>query len=132
MLSGAGIKGATVKALVPFVLDLARSLDDGTDRKHSRRLMMDGLADFYNVMLASDVFLTETQLRALDDSVYQRLANYSKQAYIAMSAGQVRYNIVQKHHMMAHIPFFARNINPRMVATHVEESFIAQGPVCKV
>jgi hypothetical protein len=52
VLSGAGIKAATVKALVPFVAELARKLDDGTYRKHSRHSMMDGLVQFYEVLLA--------------------------------------------------------------------------------
>ena len=93
---------------------------------------MDGLSAFYAVLQDSGTFLDESQQQDLDSAVYQCLANYSKLAHLAMMSGQVRWNIVQKHHMMAHIPTFAKIINPRMVSTYVEESFIAQGPtVCK-
>ena len=127
-VQGPGIKGATIKSLVPFVAQLAHHLDDGTDLKHRRCLMVAGLRDFYNVLQGAGDFLDEQELRVLDTSVYECLANYTFLAHHAMQHGQVRYNVVHKHHMMNHLVGFARaSVNPRLVATYTEESFVGQG-----
>jgi hypothetical protein len=127
-LQGPGIKGATIKSMVPLVAQLAHHLDDGTVLKHRRSVMVAGLRDFYNVLQEADDFVDEQQLQILDTSVYDRLANYTFLAHHAMQHGQIRYNVIQKHHMMAHLPGFARaSMNPRLVAAYTEESFVGQG-----
>ena len=90
--------------------------------------MMSALGDFYNILNSAGVFLTEAENIAFDRAVYDCLCNYSFLARDAMERGLVRWNIVQKHHMMAHFPEIVRqSINPRLLATHIEESFFRQG-----
>jgi hypothetical protein len=90
--------------------------------------MMASLADSYRILQGAGMFLKPHELEAFDIAVYQCLANYQLLAHCSMSAGLVRYNVVQKHHMLAHIPQFARSsVNPRLVATYSEESFVGQG-----
>jgi hypothetical protein len=44
-----------------------------------------------------------------------------------MLHGQVRYNIVIKHHYFDHLGDMCRTINAPAVSTYTEESFVAQG-----
>ena len=93
---------------------------------------MQGLQKYYQVLQNGLLFLDEDELQALDVAVYACLANYTYLAHSAMTSGLVRYNVVHKHHMFAHIPAVARatGINPRAVDTYTEESFISQGISC--
>ena len=117
-----------VKAMVPFVAQLAAALDDGSMAKHSRHVMMAGLVDFYKTLQCGGLFLSAQDQLALDTAVYDVIANYAWLAHTHMLAGNVRYNIVQKVHMLAHLPEIARKtINPRFVSTYTEESFVGQG-----
>ena len=89
---------------------------------------MTSLQDFYDILHEAGNFLTDDQLNRFDVATYNVLASYAYLADCAMPIGLVRYNIVQKHHVMAHLPAFAKSCcNPRLVATYTEESFIAQG-----
>ena len=84
---------------------------------------MQGLQKYYQVLQNGLLFLDEDELQALDVAVYACLANYTYLAHSAMTSGLVRYNVVHKHHMFAHIPAVARatGINPRAVDTYTEE-----------
>ena len=119
--------------MVPFFVELCSRLDDTTPLKRARHNMMSALGDFYNILNSADAFLTDQQNIAFDRAVYECLCNYQLLARDAMDRGQVRWNIIQKHHMMAHLPEIARqSVNPRYVSTYVEESFVGQGQfVCK-
>ena len=103
-------------------------LDDGSPTKHSRNIMMASLVDTYTILGSSDTFLPEHSLAALDTAVYDCLSNYCFLAHVAMTSGQVRYNVVQKHHMMCHVPGHVRkSINARLTSAYTEESFVGQG-----
>ena len=90
--------------------------------------MMAGLVDYYSILSSAGTFLTQDELRRFDIAVYQVLSNYAFLANWSMTSGLVRYNIVMKHHMMAHLPSMARmgGVNPRLLSTYTEESFISQ------
>ena len=128
MLAGPGIKGATVKALVPFVAKLAEDLNDGSERKQHRYHMMKGLADYYNILASAGDLLSAAEIFRLDEAVYMCTASYVWLAAWAVRSGLVRYNIVSKHHYFCHLPDISANtVNPRLVSTYVEESLVAQG-----
>jgi hypothetical protein len=127
MMMGAGVKGACIRALVPWLAMLARSLLDGTRVKLRRSMMIDALVEMYSLVETCGFFFTEAQLTALDASVYTILSNYAYLADHHLRLGNVRYNIVNKHHYLAHIPERAASLNPGKVSTYVEESFVSQG-----
>ena len=89
---------------------------------------MAGLSEFYQVLAGASHFLSEAECKTLDEATYKCLANYAWLAHWHMCRGNCRYNIVHKHHVMMHIPQMARfSVNPRLVSTYMEESFIGQG-----
>ena len=82
---------------MPFIAKVARMLDDGSPTKHSRNIMMASRVDTYTILGSSDTFLPEHSLAALETAVYDCLSNYCFLAHVAMTSGQVRYNVVQTH-----------------------------------
>ncbi len=110
-------------------MQLAADLDDGTPHKHQRHVMMSALSDFYVTLNGAGDFLNEQENADFEAATYTCLASYAFMATWAMSNGYVRYNIVCKHHLMAHYPEAARcSVNPKLGAAYTEESFISQGP----
>ena len=76
MLSGPGVKGATVRALVPFVAEVAAELQDGSRRQHRRHLMMTGLMDWYRLTDSSVTFLSVADQAEVREAVHRFLLNY--------------------------------------------------------
>ena len=90
--------------------------------------MMKGLSDYYGILESAGPFLTPAESWRLNEAVYLCCANYTWLADWAMRSGHVRYNVVLKHHMFCHVPEVTEmTLNPRLVSTYMEESFISQG-----
>ena len=129
MLSGPGIKGATCRALAPFVSTLAGELAAGDAVKTRRSLMMQGLLMVYSVLESSELCMCAANVEHLGAAMHQFLINYSYLASWHMLRGNVRYNLTFKHHYCQHLHAMAAatGINPAKVSTYTEESFVATG-----
>ena len=44
----------------------------------------------------------------------------------AIERGELLYNVVTKFHYMAHVPDCAASLNPRILSTYTEESFVGK------
>ncbi len=127
MLSGAGVKGAGVRAIIPWVTRLATDMAVTGDRvKVRRQNMMEALSCFYSLCETSGMFFTDSQQVQFRECLLTFGVHYHVLAAHHCSLGNVRYNIVAKHHYMQHLPEFL-SVNPHHISTYSEESFIAQG-----
>ncbi len=77
ILSGPGIKGAAVRAIIPFVSHLMDQLDDGTKQRRRRNLMFQGLLAFYRIVETSGTLFSACQLSDLQQSVHTIMINYA-------------------------------------------------------
>lgn len=127
MLAGPGVKGAAVRAMIPWAANLAADLRDGSKTKERRHQMMQGLVSFYRIVEGHSFFLSEAAVAELDVALHRLLSNYCYLADLHMRAGRIRYNVVYKHHYSAHFVDLARSINPGKISTYCEESFCSQG-----
>ena len=56
--------------------------------------------------------------------VHALLLHYGMMAKLAAERGQLRYSLVQKHHLTVHLEKFAKNCHPRCFWTYGSESFM--------
>lgn len=127
ILAGAGIKGASIRALVPWAAGLASELSAGSRVKMRRAKIWTALLSIYRVLETGGMFLDAGALTELRGAIHELVINYVYVARHHMDRGNVRYNLVYKFHYLVHLGDFAASINPHRVSTYTEESFVAQG-----
>ena len=69
----------------------------------------------------------EEQQTDFANAIHSCLSHYSWLAAESVKQGRVRYNLVHKHHSLAHMADQGRTINPTVLATYMEESMVGQG-----
>lgn len=129
-LAGPGVKGASTRSMVPWVATLCSMLEDGSEEKAARAKMMGGLRRFQQSAASGPMFLSKGERQVVRDSVEEFCQNYCLLASLAMRRGEVLFNVTLKHHMFHHMAEQSRNINPRVLHTYSEESFV--GCVAKI
>ena len=75
-LSGPSIKGASTRALVPFVKQLAAQCVDGSKLRARRFDMISALDEWYETLYSGGLFLTAEQQQKMGDIVHKQLINY--------------------------------------------------------
>jgi hypothetical protein len=88
--------------------------------------MMEALSSFYSLVYAAELVPSPDMWSQINSAVHTFLVNYAYLAHAAMQSGHCRYNIVYKHHLLAHVAD-AKSVGPRMFQTYLEESFIGHG-----
>ena len=86
--------------------------------------MVKALDDLYSSLDKPDLVYTKVMQQAFEKSVEAFLAHYGMLASLSMQAKQLRFSIVQKHHLLAHLPSQSRFIAPRCAVTYGGESFM--------
>ena len=129
-LHGPGVKGASTKALAPFVRALCAELDDGDDFRHRRAKLAATLDDWYQIIGGAGNFLTRDEQQKLAKAVHSRLLNYQYLSATAISDGKLLWNTIPKHHYWEHLLTFSVSLNPRVAQTYSEESAMGVGAKC--
>jgi hypothetical protein len=129
VLEGAGVKGATIRALVPWLTKLADDLSDDSRPKVRRKELWRGMFTVYRVLETGGLFLSAKDLADLQSAIQTVCATYAYLAHHHMEAGRVRYNLTFKHHYLHHLSVNAETCNPYHLSTYTEESFVSQGKV---
>lgn len=127
MLSGAGVKGAGIRAMAPWAARIAASLAENGRLQARRADMLKSLVTIYKVVESAELFLEPDELHSFRLAVHSVCSNYGYLARAHMEAGRLRYNLVFKHHYLQHLCDTAATINPLRISTYTEESFVSQG-----
>ena len=127
MLAGPAVKGATCRALVPFVASLTQELVGESRVSQRRAEMLQGLVKVQNVLETSGMFLTPLRILELEYALQELLSNYHYVAGYHMERGNVRYNVTFKFHYTHHLGSLGKVVNPNKLNTYMEESFLAAG-----
>ena len=129
-LSNPGIKAANTRAILPFVTRLCIRLDDGSELRHKRRLCIEHLNCFYEIIYSASEFLSEAESEQVQHHVFQHLKYIAQLAQDAASKEKLFWGVVPKHHYFAHIGLESDYMNPRLQQTYLDESYI--GRICEV
>lgn len=129
-LHGPGVKGASTKALSPFVRALTAELDDGTEFKHRRAKVAASIDEWYQTIADAGNFLTEAEVQRLSRAVHTHLQNYHRLSSMAIAEGKLLWNTIPKHHFWEHVLSFAVSLNPKIAQTYAEESAMGVGARC--
>ena len=62
--------------------------------------------------------------KKFESQVHTLLLHYGMMAKLAAEKGTLRYSLVQKHHLTAHLVKFSKNCHPRCFWTYGSESFM--------
>lgn len=125
-LTGKIVKAASTRALVPFLVELARQCDHGLPFQRHRRKMIEWLDCVYKIMYEGEMFLTEDESDQLSHAVLRFSLHYTWLVNCCTANGNLYFNVVPKHHYLCHVPEQSRLINPRFVHNYREESFVGR------
>lgn len=90
------------------------------------RGMLKALCRFYFAIDTHAHHLPPPAIGELAAAVRTFLHSYSALARRAVDAGQLRWNVVPKHHFVNHVVDFARFDNPRLYWTYSGEDFVGE------
>ena len=125
-LKGVAIKAASTKALLPWIASVVRDLTpEGCSEVCWRRhKCVQALHELTTLLEDAPLFLehnTWAQACVLCDSY---LLNWMQLNRLCIRAGQIRYNIVPKHHYLWNLVQSSRLMNAYRLRTYIHESYI--------
>jgi hypothetical protein len=118
------IKGRKVRWFSKVAIILASKFKTAEKTTHHRLAMVKALDSVYMSLDKPDLIYTSSLQSTFEKNVDAFLAHYGMLASLSMQANQIRYSIVQKHHLLAHLPSQSRFIAPRCCWTYGGESFM--------
>ena len=125
-LGGTLIKAANTRQLIPFISHLAHLYFDteGNEYHDAMKKFSKSLRDFYNVLWAAGMFLTEEELRRARADLLDLGFQHMRCRKFADDAGELAFQIKPKAHYGQH--FFEQMglINPRHTMCYQDESLI--------
>ena len=120
-------KGREVRHLVPVARALSREFQTDDPHTQHRTEMMTHLAKLYDVVDASKTFAWYNEDQStFTQSVEGFLAHYQWLAKNSTKNKLRRYNVVPKHHYMAHLPDQSRWLSPRHAWTYPGEATVGK------
>lgn len=118
------IKGRKIRYFSKVAIALAVKFRTDEKSTQHRLAMVKALDDLYSSLDRPDLVYTKVMQQAFEKSVEAFLAHYGMLASLSMQAKQLRFSIVQKHHLLAHLPSQSRFVAPRCAVTYGGESFM--------
>ena len=125
-LRGPGVKGASTRAAMPFILWLANRFNDGTEVGHHRAVVAETCVGWYKLIYAAGLVLTESEYEAQLKLVIRCLRSYKWLAWEAQSRGILLWKLIPKLHYWMELAFQANSINPRYAQTYAGESLVGR------
>lgn len=122
-LSGSAIKAAPTRAAAPFFAALAEEYyDTNSDRDCAVREVTGKLNEMYNLFACSPMFLSDADLRRLDELVCD--CGTALQYLRCWAEGEelLMWQIRPKAHKVMHLPMMASILNPYYVNCYADES----------
>ena len=92
--------------------------------------MMENLVEFYDLIHSTDAFFDLETANRFQKVVFRFLKFYCLLSDEAISSGSVRWQVVMKHHLMAHMGLRHMDLNPKFGSTYSDESMV--GRMCKI
>ena len=130
-LHGPAVKAANSRHAAPLFAAMAREYcPGGTDHEN---LLIDvtlALEEFYEILANAEMFLSPAELARFSDVTLELGVAMMKLRHLSEGRGLHRWQVKPKVHRMAHLPGFAKCINPRRVSCYSDESHI--GTCCKI
>ena len=119
-------KAAETQALLGPVSSICRDTHDGSDHDSHRLLVLESLHDLYRLLKAAPMFLDEEQwvrALALVDTV---LLHNNALLHSSIQDGYILYPVHFKHHLLWHIVYSARWLNPTACWCYQWEDFMGK------
>ena len=124
-LNGPTIKAANTRAAAPAFEALTHQFFNGvSERDACLRQVVSMLAEFYDLLYASPVFLSNETLARLTHVVQTFGASFQRLRALARHQGQSAWKVTPKVHKMQHLPMLSGIINPCWVQCYAEESLV--------
>ena len=118
------IKGRKIRYFSKVAVALAVKFKTDEKSTQHRVAMARALDDLCTCLDEPNLVYTNRKQPAFEKIVEAFLAHYGMLASLSMQAGQLRFSIVQKHNLLAHLPSQSRFIAPRCAVTYGGESFM--------
>lgn len=118
------IKGRKVRWFSQVAVQLAQSFKNADRKTHHRLACVKALDSLYSCLDSPCLIYDEALQASFQKSVEAFLAHYGHLATASMNSNLCRYSIVQKHHLLAHLPAQSKFIASRCAWTYGGESFM--------
>lgn len=118
------IKGRKIRWFSKVAVVLATNFKNESKATHHRLACVKAIDTLYTCLDDPALVYPASLQELFSKSVEAFLAHYGCLATLSMEAGQCRYSIVQKHHLLAHLPSQSKFIAPRCAWTYGGESFM--------
>jgi hypothetical protein len=118
------IKGRKVRWFSQVAVELAQRFKTENKATHHRLLCIKALDSLYSCLDDPRLVFDDRLQSSFQQSVDAFLAHYGHLAGVSMNSNLCRYSIVQKHHLLAHLPAQSKFIAPRCAWTYGGESFM--------
>ena len=119
-----GFKAKQIRYLVPVMAEILQFYTDEDDAYSLHRLQcLQNLNSMYELMDCGLHMGKESilQFKKVTDLC---LLHFARCAKLAMEAGLLQWNLIHKHHLVAHMPAQAAYLNPKLVSTYSGETMV--------
>ena len=121
-----GFKAKQIRYLAPVMAEILQFYTDEDDAYSLHRLQcLQNLNSMYELMDCGLHMGKESilQFKKVTDLCLLHFARCAKLA-MAMEAGLLQWNLIHKHHLVAHMPAQAAYLNPKLVSTYSGETMV--------
>ena len=125
-LRGPGVKAASTRASMPYILWLAIRFDDGSEVARHRRIVAETCVEWYRLIYRAGIVLTASEYDAQLKLVVRCLRSYMWLAWESQSRGLLLWKLIPKLHYWMELAFQANSINPRYAQTYAGESLVGR------
>ena len=119
-----GAKAAETMHLVPVITEVCRTIHDGSDHDEHRLRCLEHLANFYRIIKAAGIMLSDQEAIDVKEAIDWHLLHYNWLNQWAVSNNFRLYVIQFKHHNLWHIADHAKFLNPRFIWCYPFEDFV--------
>ena len=119
-------KAAECRALVFVLREFLHAFGASSDLDRHRLRCYDSLCSIINCFFDYGIHIPEDAAAGLLQSCDDFLVHYNWLCHNGLESGNMHYNIVLKTHMLWHICYMARWINPRFCWAYEFEDFVGQ------
>ena len=119
-------KAAENRQLLVPILELCRHYDSGSPRDAARVRAAEHLRRLQATFDAAPPFLSEADVRSVEESVWAFCYQYHALSAEAATRGVRAFHIVNKFHMLIHLTLAAKFLNPRLLWTYGYEDLVGR------
>ena len=115
---------------IRYTRQVCRKLGIKSERDEHRLECLQLLHDIYQIFALSDIVPTDAEWEAVMEKVDFFLLHYNWLTKFSVSKGRTNYNLTIKFHMMWHLCWMSKYLNPRATWCYEFEDLIRQVVRC--